>query len=99
MLQIKKNDEIHSRKCERHSTRHIFRQFPCRVDPYLVYSFNHSLEFNIQLIGTAQWYLKMRENILVKAERHSLKCERHSTRHIIRQFPCRVDPYLVVSNI
>ena len=27
----------------------------------------------------------------------SMKCERHSTRHIIRQFPCRVDPYLVVS--
>ena len=37
MLQIKKNAEIHSVKCERHSTMHIFRQFPCRVDPYLVF--------------------------------------------------------------
>ena len=41
----------------------------------------------------------MRENILVKAERHSLKCEQHSTRHIIRQFPCRVYPYIVIDTI
>jgi len=36
MLQIKRNAETHSLKCERHSTRYINQQFPCRVDPYLV---------------------------------------------------------------
>ena len=37
---------IKIRICERHSTRHPFRQFQCRVDPYLVTNYSQPFLMN-----------------------------------------------------